>query len=411
MLIGYFTEQPYTMYPEEERFRHRPGDHPARHDETILLFSNKFYNPVDASRLYNERLVEYRLAEEVGFDAIMTNEHHGGPYCMQIRCNITTTAIAAQTERVRLLQLGNPLPLWDNPVLAAEEIAMIDLISKGRLVAGIVRGGGQEQIAVNVNPVYNKARFREAHDLMIKAWTEPGPWRWEGEHYDVRVVNPWARPLQQPHPRIFVPGSLSPDTVTFAAEHAYPFVSLSAGLERTMAIWNIYDEEAERQGYTPGPQHRGYLMRCHVQRDEDHAKKNAEQFDWMLGEFTGISNPVWNTPTGYSSLAARKARLVRQGTKTTIDERIAQHSIVAGNPKQVIEGIRYWLEETRPGILILLANDGRVSHEDSLSCIRLLGEEVLPAVRDIAKDLELEGPFEVNGPVSLADATQSGRVI
>ncbi|MGD9998784.1 MAG: LLM class flavin-dependent oxidoreductase [Acidimicrobiia bacterium] len=405
MQLAYFTEQPLTTYPEEEAFTRQPDDHPARQDESVLLFSNKFFNPVDASRLYDERLTEYRLAEEVGFDAIMTNEHHNGPYCMQTRCNIVTTAIAMHTERVRLLQLGNPLPLWDNPVLLAEEIALIDLLSKGRLISGIVRGGGQEQIAINVNPAYNRDRFREAHDLMIKAWTVPGPWRWEGEHFDVRVVNPWALPLQKPHPRIYVPGVSSKETILFAAEHGYPYVCLSTTVDQTKAIWKLYDEEAERRGYEAGPQHRGYLMRCHVQRDEDHAKKNAENYDWMQGEFTGISNPVWKAPTGYSSIEAKKARF-KPYKKVSIDERVASGSIVAGTPKQAIESIRMWMEETRPGTLIMLANDGRISHEDSMMCIRLLGEEVFPAVREIAKSLDLADPFEIDAPVSLAHANQ-----
>src|ERR1700704_1896976 len=99
MQLAYFTEQPLSTYPEEERLKRQPDDHPARHEESLLLFSNKFFNPVDASRLYHERLVEYRLAEEVGFDAIMTNEHHGGPYCMQNRISLTTMAIAMHTER------------------------------------------------------------------------------------------------------------------------------------------------------------------------------------------------------------------------------------------------------------------------------------------------------------------------
>src|SRR5439155_1616865 len=82
----------------------------------------------------------------------------------------------------------------------AEEIAMIDILSGGRVVCGFVRGIGQESIATNTNPVYNRERFDEAHNLIVKAWTTPGPFRWEGRHYDYRVVNPWVKPLQKPHP-------------------------------------------------------------------------------------------------------------------------------------------------------------------------------------------------------------------
>ena len=110
------------------------------------------------------------------------------------------------TKRVKIVLLGNPLPIADNPVRLAEELAMIDLVSKGRLVSGFVRGGGVESLATNVNPAYNRERFNEAHDIIIKTWTQPGPFRWEGSHYQLRVVNPWVLPFQQPHPRVWIPG-------------------------------------------------------------------------------------------------------------------------------------------------------------------------------------------------------------
>jgi hypothetical protein len=77
-------------------------------------------------------------------------------------------------------------------------------------------------------------------------------------------------------------------------------------------------------------------------------------------------------------------------------------SIIAGTPKQVIEKLKVIVEETRPSILALWGNDGNVSHQDSKTCIRLLGQEVMPAVREIGDTLGLKSPFEANSPVSLA---------
>ena len=147
MHLMYFTEQPMSAYSEK-----------AGRDfgATALMFSNKHFDPVAGSRLYNEYIEQYMLAEE---------------------------------------------------------LAMIDMVSRGRLVSGFVRGGGQEQLATGVNPAYNRERFEEAHDLVVKAWTQPGPFRWEGSHYQHRVVNPWAVPLQKPHPRVWIPGVLSKETI------------------------------------------------------------------------------------------------------------------------------------------------------------------------------------------------------
>ena len=310
MLLAYFTEQPMSAYPNHRAVEIAPDDHPARKSgDTIVLFSNKHFDRVEARRLYQERMIEYKLVEEVGFDAIMVNEHHGGPYCMNARCNVTSAALSAATERVTILQAGNPLPLWDNPVQLAEEIAMLDLMSGGRIIAGMIRGGGPEQIVNDCNPAYNRERFEEAHDLIIKAWTTPGPFRWDGEHYQVRVVNPWVLPLQQPHPRILVPGVSSPETIAFAAQRATPFLGLNTTLDLTKKMWSYYDEVAAEAGYESGPEHRGYLMRVHVAETHEQAMKNAEQFMWMLGEFTGIGRPHWVAPTGYSSFDSRMARL------------------------------------------------------------------------------------------------------
>jgi alkanesulfonate monooxygenase SsuD/methylene tetrahydromethanopterin reductase-like flavin-dependent oxidoreductase (luciferase family) len=404
MLLTYFTEQPMSAYPELEARIIAPDDHPARHvGDTIVLFSNKHFDRQEASRLYQERLIEYRAVEEAGFDAIMVNEHHGGPYCMNARCNITSAALVVATERVQILQAGNPLPLWDNPVQLAEEIAMLDLMSGGRIFAGMIRGGGPEQIINDVNPVYNRERFQEAHDLIIKAWTTPGPFRWDGEHYQVRVVNPWVLPLQQPHPRILVPGVSSPETIEFAARHGYPYLGLNTTMDATKKMWEHYHKIAAEAGFESGPQHRGYLMRLHVAETEEKARQDAEEYMWMLGEFTGIGRPHWVAPTGYSSFDSRMARLKNiKNFASSLDDQLAAGTIIAGTPESVIPKVRIWLEETRPGILVFQANEGKIDHASSMSCIRLMGEEVLPALREIADELELLGPGEMDAPVSLA---------
>ena len=260
MHIMYFTEQPMSAYPAEEGLKF---------GATALMFSNKHFDPVAGSRLYNEFIEQYRLAEAVGFDGIMLNEHHNAPFCMQAKANVFAAILAAITERVKIVILGNPLPLAENPVRIAEELAMIDMVSKGRLVSGFVRGGGQEQLATGVNPAYNRERFEEAHDLIIRAWTERGPFRWEGTHYHQRVVNPWALPLQQPHPRIWIPGVISKETVIWAARHRYPYIALNTTVEQTQRIWDLYDRTAEEVGFQGGPEYHGYLKQVHVAETDE----------------------------------------------------------------------------------------------------------------------------------------------
>ena len=401
MHIMYFTEQPDSSYPE-------PLDEHGNLGTTRLTFSNRNYDAVEGSRLYNERLEQYVLAEQVGFDGIMLNEHHNAPFCMQSQITVWASVLAAVTERVKIVLLGTPLPTLENPVGAAESLSMIDMLSKGRLVAGIVRGGGAEQFANNVNPAYNRDRFTEAHDLIVKTWTEPGPWRWEGDHYQFRVVNPWAMPLQKPHPYIWVPGTASPETIEWCAEHRYPYIALNTSIETTQVMWDLYDETAQRIGYRAGPEHRGYLLRVHVQDTEERALENARQFMWMRGEFAGTGQPEYALPPGYSSPSKRRenVELINRRVSDTrlrsrpFEAQRKDRAIVAGTPDQVVEELRAVMEATRPGIFALWGSDGRVGVADARRCIELLGAEVLPALRDIAGELELDGPFEARAPVS-----------
>jgi len=407
MHLMYFTEQPMSTYP---------ADIGLEFGATALMFSNKYFDPVQGSRLYNEYIEQYLLAEEVGIDGIMLNEHHNAPFCMQAKANIFAAILAAMTKQVKIVMLGNPLPLAENPVRLAEELAMIDMISKGRLVSGFVRGGGQEQLAAGVNPAYNRERFEEAHDLIVKAWTETGPFRWEGKHYQNRVVNPWAVPLQKPYPRVWIPGVISRETIVWAAHKRYPYVALNTSIEQTKKIWQVYDAAAEEAGYAAGTENHGYLIQVHISDSEEKALRNARQFRWMQGEFTGLAHPVWSTPSGYGSPSNRQAfvefsagRRPNPRGQTSFEQQLEDMRIIAGTPDTVIAKLRHLLAETRPGILALWGNDGTVSQEDSLTCIRLMGEEVFPALRETAKELDLKSPFEAEAPISIAYSSDLQR--
>jgi len=403
MHLMYFTEQPMSAYSEKAG-----KDFGA----TALMFSNSNYDPVEGSRLYNQYLEEYIWAEECGVDGIMLNEHHNAPFCMQSQTNVFASILAAVTKRVKIVILGNPLPLSENPVQLAETLGMIDMISKGRLVSGFVRGGGQEQLANGVNPAFNRERFIEAHDLITRTWTQPGPFRWEGTHYQNRVVNPWVVPLQKPYPRVWIPGVLSKETIIWTAKQRYPYICLNTSIEATKAIWETYDAAANEVGYTPGPENRGYLIRVHCQMDEEKALENGKQFMWMQGEFTGLAHPVWSSPSGYFSPTQRRnfvqfatGRAINPRGEPTYQDQLDSMLIIAGTPKQCIEKLRFIMRETRPGIMALWGNDGFVSPTDSKECIRLLGQEVMPALRETAKELGLNSPFEANAPVHLNYST------
>src|SRR5580704_16706971 len=184
------------------------------------------FDPAKGYELYHEYLDEKVLCEELGFDGVALNEHHDTPFTMGGVMDVEASILARITKKVKIILIGNPLPLG-NPLRLAEELAMIDLISGGRLVPGWVRGAGSEQFANNTNPALNRELFEEGVDFIIKAWTKPGPFRHEGKRLHFRHVNPWVLPLQKPHPPCWIPGLISPDTAYWCAKRRYPYVALA----------------------------------------------------------------------------------------------------------------------------------------------------------------------------------------
>ncbi len=164
MQLMFFTERGYYPIPENEVLKQR----------SFFGLSNKYFDPTQGARLLNEYIDDKIYCEELGFDGVALNEHHGTPYCLGAVMDVEAAVLARATKRVKIVLIGNPLPVISNPLRLAEEVAMIDLISGGRLVPGIIRGTGCEQIFNNANPALNREYFDEAHDLMIKAWTVPG---------------------------------------------------------------------------------------------------------------------------------------------------------------------------------------------------------------------------------------------
>src|SRR5579875_1825534 len=182
-----FHLMPYPHLPPD-------FDDMKKYPTSWVIFSNKHYDPVKGVEIYNRYLDELEWAEELGFDGVCVNEHHQNAYGTMPAPNIMAAALTRRTKRVKILVLGNGLPLRDHPLRVAEEIAMLDVMSGGRIVSGFVRGVGVEYFSMGVNPTYSRERFAEAHDLIIKSWTEPGPFDFEGKHYRVRYVNVWRQP-------------------------------------------------------------------------------------------------------------------------------------------------------------------------------------------------------------------------
>src|SRR5580658_5303892 len=166
----------------------------AKNGSAWVTLSNSHYDPQKGAELYHDYLDQMEFADQLGFDGVCLNEHHQTAYGMMPIPGVLAGALARSVKHANIAILGRALPLVNNPLNIAEEYAMLDNISNGRIIAGFVRGIGAEYHSTGINPVYSHERFHEAHDLILKAWTEPGPVVHQGNHYSFSYANPWTRP-------------------------------------------------------------------------------------------------------------------------------------------------------------------------------------------------------------------------
>ena len=174
------------------------------------------------------------------------NEHHQNAYGMMPSPNLMAAALARRTRSAMLLVLGNSIALYNPPIRVAEEFAMLDVISGGRLIAGFPVGTSMDiNYCYGQNPATLRDKYREAHDLIIKAWAEREPFAWNGKYTKLRYVNLWPQPIQKPHPPIWIPGLGSIETWDFCVDHDYNYSYLSfSGYKRAQKMMDGYWERA-----------------------------------------------------------------------------------------------------------------------------------------------------------------------
>src|SRR6266566_6416597 len=132
-----------------------------------VTFSNSNFDPATGAQLYRRYLDELTYAAEMGFDGVSVNEHHQNAYGTMPNPNIMASALIQRIPTARIAVLGNAIPLHD-PLEIIEQVAMLDVLSNGRIISGFVRGIGFEYTTFGRNPNESRARFAEAHDLIVK---------------------------------------------------------------------------------------------------------------------------------------------------------------------------------------------------------------------------------------------------
>jgi alkanesulfonate monooxygenase SsuD/methylene tetrahydromethanopterin reductase-like flavin-dependent oxidoreductase (luciferase family)/pimeloyl-ACP methyl ester carboxylesterase len=345
---------------------------------------NSFFDPQLGGQLYNRYLDELIYAEELGFDGVCVNEHHQNAYGTMPSPNLMAAALARQTSRVKIAVVGNALPLYDPPTRVAEEFAMLDCISGGRLIAGLVVGGGPEYFSFSINPAQARERFAEAHDLIIKAWTEPGPFEFVGKHYRIRYVNPWPRPVQQPHPEVWIPGVGSLETIEFVARRRYAYMGIPYfHIDVFERMFRLMREACQREGYEADPLQLGWLVPIFVAETDEEARARYEEHFWYFVRrlLPGISV----SPPGYTSVRSYENILKGIGTFAenlrSWEEVVAGQYAIVGSPETVTSILSENLDRLGAGNLLGLFQLGTLPAADTRRSLELFATEVAPNLR------------------------------
>ncbi len=370
----------FTLMP------YRPLDMEARHKERSawVVLPNSLYDPVKGADEYESHMDLLVRAEELGFDAIAVNEHHQTAYGMMPAPNLIASALIQRTKRVKIAVLGRALPLSNNPLFIAEELAMLDNLSRGRLIAGFVRGIGTEYHSTGVNPVFSHERFHEAHDLIVQAWTRPGPFEFEGEHYNFKYVNCWPRPYQQPRPAIWIPSQGSSETVKWAADPArkYQFLVTFSSTDLVARYLTAYRDQCTQFGYECAGDQLGWAVPVYVADTDEKAKEEAGRaLETLFGDF--LPNP-WEMllPPGYTSMSSMKQTMKLRASlgkvRPTADQLIASGTALIGSPTTVRQKIREMVDRTGVNSLVTMLQFGTLSDELTRRNMDMFASEVMP---------------------------------
>ena len=350
-----------------------------------VTYSNANFDPERGASLYQQYLDQLVYAEELGFDVIAVNEHHQTAYGLMPSPDVIASYLIARTQRARIALLGNATPLRDHPLRVAEEVAMMDVISGGRMICGFVRGIGPEYHNFSMNPATSLERFREAHDLIIESWTRPGPFRWEGKHYRFEYVNPWPLPLQQPHPPVWIPSQGSGETIGWAAERGYTFIVTFTPFRNVSRFMGQYRDEARGFGYEAAPEQMGWALPIYVGETDEAAMNEARPHaEYLFNQLVRRPLPVF-FPPGYLTEGSAKAVLrafSSIGTeRTTIEQLDGNSQIIIGSAETVTRRLGECIDESGIGTLVVLPQFGSMPHEQAIGNAERFAQRVMPALR------------------------------
>lgn len=331
------------------------------------------YEAEAGAAAYRGMIERLRCVEQMGFDWLSVSEHHYSPRILTPSPIVAAAFLAAHLERITIALLG-PIVPHSNPVRVAEELAMLDTMTAGRLVVGLLRGTANEAMTYDLNPQEARDRTDEGMALILKAWTEPEPFGWQGRHFQYRTVSIWPRPRQQPHPPTFALGT-SRESLQFAARHRLGCGVSYGPFEVMGRATRYYREECARHGWAPAPEQILYRANMLVAETDEaaHALLRAQSAQAPFSMRAGVRDAV----------AALDARNIAGEARSAVVTGALPTTFI-GSPDTVVEQVRRCREAIGAGVIDLsLHPPGAADLAPLTRALDLFGSKVLPRIREI----------------------------
>ena len=346
-------------------------------------FPNKFYNPKSGHKLYERYLAELILADKLGFDAVVVNEHHNTAYSMMPSPNLIAAAIIPQTKNAKICVWGTP-PNLEYPNRLAEEYAMLDVLSEGRLEVAFPLGTGMEYWANPINPTTARQRHRESIEIILQAWTQDGPTTYYGDFYNYRYLNPWPRPYQKPHPPAYIVGTGSAETIELAAQLGFGYGAVFVTKTRALELNKKLRKRAAELGKHLRPDQLPVQVIAYVAETKEKAEQEAVEHIRFWFEDALRTTPHFLNPPGYVSaeeLKVRAALADKLHGAFNYDAVNESFFVAVGTADQVVEQLADWGQLMDTNHYNILGAIGNMPHWKVVKNLTLLAEDVLPRLR------------------------------
>jgi len=381
-------------------YRELPDDFEAKYPSVWVTPPKTLFDPKKGHQMYHEYLDELELSVDLGYDAVGVNEHHSNAYGMMPSPNLMGSILARKvrhSKQTSLVVLGNSLALYNPPIRVAEEFAMLDVLSGGRLIAGFPVGTSMDtNYAYGVNPAELRDRYMEAHDLVMKTWTTDEIFAFNGKYTQLRYVNPWPRPAQRPHPPVWIPGGGSVETYDFSIENKYSFSYLSFfGHQYAKKVMDPFWERAAKIDGDMNPYRAGFAQIVCVSETDARAQEDYEEHvRYFFNKCLHVDPRVAEAP-GYRTVKSMRAGLRSQfdGTQQSASallkaglgwkDLIDKGFIVAGSPATVRDQMKEVAKNLHVGNIMLLMQIGSMPHYLVQKNLQLFAQEVMPHLQSI----------------------------